>query len=126
MFTLKKSILWFQNYPLSAEQIIRHALSSSNAVPAPGAGLAPGARSPPCAFSGLDTVPPNAQDTETVACTTHRSAANETARCAMVEYVSLLPPSLPPASAFRCQPVSTPGKADIVAILRKRELDSRK
>ena len=39
---------------------------------------------------------------------------------------SAFPPSLPPASAFRHQPISPPGKANIVAILRRRELDSKK
>ena len=35
-------------------------------------------------------------------------------------------PSLPPASAYRHQPISPPGKVNIVAILKKRELDSKK
>ena len=35
-------------------------------------------------------------------------------------------PALPPASAHRRQPISPPGKANIVAILKERELDSKK
>ena len=35
-------------------------------------------------------------------------------------------PSLPPASAHRRQPISPPGKVNIVAILKERELDSKK
>jgi len=34
--------------------------------------------------------------------------------------------ALPSALAFRCQPISPPGKSNIVAILKKRELDSKK
>ena len=112
-----------------------HALSSSDAVlvsdglPSPGAELASDACSHPCALLGLDSVPPaSAETAEDVACsiTPSRGAPTNETTPRGKEFVSLFPSSLPPASAFRRQPVSPPGKSNIVAILRKRELNSRK
>ena len=112
-----------------------HALSSitdavlvSDDLPSPGAELAPDAFSRSCAFLGIDSVSPaSAESAEDIACsiTPRGTPTNETVPCGK-EFVSLFAPSLPPASAFRHQPISPPGKSNIVAILRKRELDSRK
>ena len=119
-----------------------HALSSitdavlvSDDLPSPGAELAPDAFSRSCAFLGVDSVSPaSAESAEDIACsiTPRGTPTNETVPCGkefvslFASSVSLFAPSLPPASAFRRQPISPPGKSNIVAILRKRELDSRK
>ena len=150
--TLNNPMPWSQTSPLLHNPVTRRANNAfflTDAVPFPDDEPSPDYVLRPCALLGLcaettslplpaaESLPNDSlvagsshtpHNSSIVAPSIYEAKAPTTysAPMASLPPASAFPPSLPPASAFRHQPISPPGKANIVAILRRRELDSKK